>query len=46
VKVSVYNILSITLEAGVGIIGLKVGVGWLLQRGFMIPGLADFVGAL
>lgn len=46
VKVSLYNILSITLQAGVGIIGTKVVVGWLLQRGVMIPGLADFVGAL
>jgi hypothetical protein len=45
VKVSLYNILSITLQAGFGFVGLKVLVGWLLQRGVMIPGLADFVGA-
>jgi hypothetical protein len=46
VKVSLLNILSITLQAGVGIIGLKVFIGWLLQKGVMIPGLADFIGAL
>jgi len=46
IKVSLYNILAITLQAGVGFIGLKVVVGWLLQKGVMIPGLADFVGAL
>ncbi len=46
VKVSLYNILSISLQAGVGFIGLKVIAGWLLQRGVMIPGFADFVGAL
>ena len=45
VKVSLYNILSITLQAGIGIAGLKVIVGWLLQKGVMIPGFADFVGS-
>jgi hypothetical protein len=45
VKISLLNILSITLQAGFGFVGLKVLVGWLLQRGVMIPGLADFVGA-
>jgi hypothetical protein len=46
VKISLLSILTITLEAGVGFAGLKVIVGWLLQKGVMIPGLADFVGAL
>ncbi len=45
VKISLYNIGSIGLQATVFIVGAKVGVGWLLQKGVMIPGLADFVGA-
>lgn len=45
VKVSLFNIISITFQAGVGIVGLKVLSGYLLQRGVMIPGFADFVGA-
>jgi len=45
VKISAYSILATTLQAGFGFISLKVLVGWLLQRGVMIPGLADFVGA-
>jgi hypothetical protein len=45
VKVSLFNILSITIQAGVGIVGLKVISGYLLQKGVMIPGFADFVGA-
>jgi hypothetical protein len=46
VKVSLYNILAISLQAGIGIVGIKVFAGWLLQRGVMVPGFADFVGAL
>jgi hypothetical protein len=45
VKVSLYNIVSIGLQAAVFFVGAKVGVGFLLQKGVMIPGLADFVGA-
>lgn len=45
VKISLYNIASIGLQAAVFFVGAKVGVGWLLQKGVMIPGLADFVGA-
>lgn len=45
VRISLLNIGSITLQAGFGFVGLKVLVGWLIGRGVMIPGLADFVGA-
>jgi len=45
VKISLFNILAITIQAGFGFIGLKVLVGWLIARGVAIPGLADFVGA-
>jgi len=45
VKVSLYNIGSIGLQAVVFIVGSKVIVGWLLQHGVMITGLADFIGA-
>jgi hypothetical protein len=45
VKISLFNILSITLQAGVGIAGVKIIVGALIQRGVNIPGLADFVGS-
>ena len=45
VKVSLYNIGSIGLQATAFIVGSKVAVGWLLQKGVMIPGLADYVGA-
>jgi len=45
VKVSLFNIFSITLQAGFGFVGLKVLVGWLLQKGVPLFGFADFVGA-
>lgn len=45
VRISLLNIFSITLQAGVGIVGLKLIVGWMLQKGFPVAGFADFVGA-
>lgn len=45
VKISLWGIIATTVQAGFGFVGLKVFVGWLLQQGVMIPGLADFVGA-
>src|SRR5205814_10005530 len=33
IKVSLHNIISITLQAAVGLVGIKVTLGYLLQRG-------------
>jgi hypothetical protein len=46
VKVSLFNIVNVGLQASVFIVGAKVTSAWLLRKGVMVPGLADFVGSL
>lgn len=46
VKVSIFNILNVGLQAVAFIMLLKLGSATLLRRGVVIPGLADLAGAI